>query len=70
MNEVLVKKIIKYKLDRANALMDLLPAKVSEEVKSFGKVLLETMNENFSEEARNQTKPDKSPEGLHNVTIE
>lgn len=70
MNEALVKKVIQYKLNIAGSLIELLPSKVSDEVKSLGKVIMESMNENFQDKTKAHDQPTKSTEGINSVTIE
>lgn len=70
MNEVLIKKVIAYKLNMANSILELLPEKVSKEVTTLRKVILESLNENFQEKTSAKDSSTKSTEGINSVTIE
>jgi hypothetical protein len=70
MNEVLIKELIKLKLNAANKVVNNLPPKMSEEIKDFGRIVLEGVTESCNEiKAQPASKP-KHPGKLENVTIE
>lgn len=70
MNELLVKCLIKYKLNAAEIMVDRLPSEISKEIKVLGRVILESLNES-SQEMKDQSDKKSKPSGkLSNVIIE
>ncbi|MGE5630900.1 MAG: hypothetical protein ACM3TR_07360 [Caulobacteraceae bacterium] len=70
MNEALIKKVIKYKMDIAGEIVDCLPLKVSEEIKNLGRIVIEGLNESFQEMKEQPPKKSGKPDKLNKVTIE
>jgi hypothetical protein len=70
MNEVLIKELVKFKLNAADALLDSMPSKVSEEIRSFGKVILESVNESCKEMKEKPPSKAKPSSKIDNVVIE
>lgn len=68
MNEILIKSLIKHKLDMVDLIVNSLPEKVSEEVKGLGRIILESVNESFRE--KKEQPGGKSKGKLENVPIE
>lgn len=70
MNEALIKKLIKYKLCAADAILGSMPPKVSDEIRSFGRVVLEGLNEGFSMVEEKAVLKSKGTGKLDNIPIE
>lgn len=70
MNEALIKKLIKHKLDLVNSIIDSLPEKISQDAKDLRKVILDSVNESFAEAEDQSAKKSKAENKLENVTIE
>lgn len=70
MNEALIKKLIKYKLDAASTIIDHLPPDMSEEIRSMGRVILENLNESVRGINEQPSKKSKPLDKLSNVQIE
>jgi hypothetical protein len=70
MKQALIKKVVKYKLHAARMLVDCLPPKASEQIKDFGRVILEGINENCMEAENKVAHTAKDDERLDNITIE
>jgi hypothetical protein len=70
MNEMLIKNLIKYKLNIVESIIDTLPEKMSEDAKNLGKIILEGVNESFQEIKEQPVKKPKSEVKLENITID
>lgn len=69
MNEKLIKDLVKFKLIAADEILSHLPQKVSNEVKDFGRIILEGVNENLKT-IDEQHKKTKSSSKLNDIPIE
>ncbi len=58
MNEKIIKKLIRYKMNTAAKILDHLPSSISEEIKDTGRIILESINENYQE--MKEQPPEKS----------
>jgi hypothetical protein len=70
MDEELINKLIKYKLNAAGKIVDRMPEKVSAEIKDFGRVILESVNENVREMKEQPSEKTKPSDKLNHVPIE
>lgn len=78
MNEMLIKKVIQYKLNLANTVVEMLPTTVADEVKNLRRLILESMNEAFQEKSEDEgssttkksTESIKSTGGINSISIE
>lgn len=70
MNELIMKKLIKYKLNAAEAIVEHLPLEISKEIKVLGRVILESLNESSQEMNKQADKKSKPSDNLNNVIIE
>lgn len=78
MNEVLIKKVIQYKLNVINTVVELLPANVADEVKNIRAIILESVNEAFQEKSEaegstqktQKTKSTHTSAGINSISIE
>lgn len=71
MNESLVNKLVKCKLEAVNAIVDSLPEPLSGELKSLQQVVFQSIRE-FEQEQGGQTEGEKSKEapGLKSISVE
>jgi hypothetical protein len=70
MNELLVRNLIRYKLNAAEAIVERLPLEISKEIKALGRVILESLNEGSQEMKKQPDKETKPSNNLKNVIIE
>jgi hypothetical protein len=70
MDEELINKLIKYKLNAVGKIVDRMPEKMSAEIKDFGRVILESVNENVREMKEQPSKETKPSDKLNHVPIE
>jgi hypothetical protein len=70
MNEEIIKNFVKYKLNLAEAMIDCLPEKLSEDAKKLGKLILDGVNESLQEIKEKPVKKSKSSDKLEKITIE
>jgi hypothetical protein len=70
MNEILLKKIIKLKLNTAETVINQLPPEISKGFKEFGRIIFECVNEGFQETTENPSEKSKSSNKLNNISIE
>jgi hypothetical protein len=70
MNEVLIKNLIKYKMNVADSVINSLPAKMSEDLKSLRKIILDSVNESYQDIKDQPVKKSKPENKLQNVEIE
>lgn len=70
MNETLIKELIKYKLNMADAALNSLPPEVSGEIKKLGRVVLEGLNEGCKAIKEKPAPKVKDAEKLENIPIE
>lgn len=70
MNEILIKELIKCKLNAASTIIGHLPPETAEEIRSFGRVILESLNESYRETNWQPSKKSKPSDKLSNVPIE
>lgn len=70
MDEELINRIIKLKLDMTKKLIDQMPEKISSEIKDLGKTILKSINENIQEEMVQPCKKSKSADRLNHIKIE
>jgi hypothetical protein len=70
MNEVLIKELVKLKLNAADAIISNLPPKVSEEIKSLGRIILESVNESCKDMKGQEASKVEHKDKLDNVPIE
>ena len=64
MNEERIRKLVIWKLDATDKLIDRLPARLSIEIKQFGRIILESMTE------RGLEKNEQSANQLNHIHIE
>jgi len=64
MNNLLIKKIIRYKLNAADVILDWMPLKKAEKIKNFGKIILEELNEHSNSSTKRESSSNKSIEIL------
>ena len=57
MNEELIRKLVKWKLDATDKLIDRLPERLSMEIKQFGRIFLESVTERVQEKNEQPTNP-------------
>ena len=57
MNEELICKLVKWKLDATDKLIDRLPERLSMEIKQFGRIFLESVTERVQEKNEQPTNP-------------
>jgi hypothetical protein len=70
MNELLVRNLIRYKLNAAEAIVERLPLEISEEIEALGRVILECLNEGSQEMKKQPDKKSKPLDNIKNVIIE
>lgn len=70
MNEVLIKELIKCKLNAADRVINNLPPEISKEIKDLSRLILESINESCSERKENKESKPKASNKLENVPIE
>jgi hypothetical protein len=70
MNEILIKNLVKYKLNVADSIINCLPAKMSEDLKSLDKIILDSANESLQDIKEQPVKKTKPENKLQNVEIE
>lgn len=68
MNEALIKRVIKLKLNAAETLANQLPREISKEFKDFSRIVLEAVNESY-QEFKEKPKSLNSNK-LNNISIE
>ncbi len=70
MNEELLKKAIRFKLELADSMLDCLPPKMSSEIRSLRRTAAECLND-YEKETHSPASPKESPDGgLKHVPIE
>ena len=70
MNKALIKGLIKYKLNAADTIVNSLPPKISEEIKNFSRVILESVNESCNEMKEQAASKAKRSDKVDNIPIE
>jgi hypothetical protein len=70
MNEMLIKNIIQYKLTATRKIINKLPADLSDEAKNLGRIVLESLNENFQEIKNQPENKIKSKNVINNIKID
>ncbi|MDF2889930.1 MAG: hypothetical protein K0R80_297 [Clostridia bacterium] len=70
MNEEIIKNLVKYKLNLAEAILDSLPEKLSQDARKLGKLILDGVNESLQEMKEKPVEKSKSSDKLENITIE
>ena len=70
MNETLIKKIVKLKIDAASKIIECLPSKMSEEIITLGKIALAGINESLREKEMKTIKVVKHSNVLNNINVE
>jgi len=70
MNEELINKFVKYKINIAGKLVEHLPTKASAELKDLGRLIIESVNESVLEMKEQPTKKSTPSDKLNNVPIE
>jgi hypothetical protein len=70
MDEELIRKLVKYKLNAAGTIVDRLPLKMSSELKDLGRVILESIDESAREIKERPGEKPKPSDHLDNVPIE
>ena len=70
MDDELINRIVKLKLDVAEKLLDQMPEQMSSEIRNTGKEILKSINENVQETKEHPSEKSKSSNQLNHVTIE
>ena len=70
MNKDLIKQIIKCKFHAANAIMSYLPSYISDEMKEFGKIIVESIDESLNVENKSTVRKTRPGGKLDEITIE
>jgi len=70
MDDELINRIVKLKLDVAKKLLDQMPEKMSSEIRNTGKEILKSINENVQETKEHPSEKSNSSNQLNHVTIE
>lgn len=70
MNEVLIKELIKCKLNGLEKIVDSLPPEASGEIRKLGRIILAGINESCRGMEQQAASEAKHSEQLNNVTIE
>ncbi|HWT27574.1 MAG TPA: hypothetical protein VN131_06510 [Mobilitalea sp.] len=70
MNEELVRRVVKYKLNAANNLIDKLPEDLQKDINSIRRVITECLNEIPSEPKEQSTEKKQSANQLNKINIE
>ena len=70
MNEELIKDIIKYKLTAANKILNHFPKKLSDNIKTAGRIILKEINESSQEIKDQPVNRSKSTDKVNNIDIE
>lgn len=64
MNRLLIKKLIKYKLNAADVIIDWIPLNKAKKIKDLGKIILEELNECSNTSIKKEKNSNKSIEIL------
>jgi len=70
MDERLIGRIISYKLNMAEKLLEHLPEKTSAQIKDMGKIILKSINENVQDTNEHSTEKSGPSTHLNQVPIE
>ena len=70
MNETLIKELIKYKLNAADAVLGSLPSEVSDEIRKLGRAVLDGLNEASKDINEKPAEKPKSAKKLEDIPIE
>lgn len=70
MNEELIKNIIKYKLTKADKILNQLPEEMSDNLRNLSKIILKSINESSQEIKDEPVKKREAKNGLKNIEIE
>ncbi|MBL4934486.1 hypothetical protein JK636_01790 [Clostridium sp. YIM B02515] len=70
MNEALIKNIIKYKLTKADKILNQLPQEMSDNLRNLSKIVLKSINESSQEIKDEPVNKSKEKDGLKNIGIE
>ncbi|MCQ1529039.1 MULTISPECIES: hypothetical protein [Lutispora] len=70
MNEALIKELIKYKLNAANAIVNSMPPKAAEEIRSFSRIIMEGIEEGCKAMNEKNTLNSKKSNKLDKIDIE
>lgn len=70
MNEELIKNIIKYKLTKADKILNRLPEEMSDNLRNLSKIILKSINESSQEIKDEPVKKRETKNGLKNIEIE
>ena len=69
MDKALINKLVKYKINLANKLVEYLPSKAAEEVKNLGRSLIESAYESASEPQEQPAKKSNPSHKSNNIPI-
>lgn len=70
MNEILINKLIRTKLDVGNEILKQLPSEKADEIRSLGKIVLKSLNEYVEQSKNDQSKPKHSAKKVKTIDIE
>lgn len=70
MNEALIKELIKCKLNAANAIVNSIPSNAAEEIKNFGRIILEGIEESCRDIKEKNKEKSKKSNNLDKIDIE
>jgi hypothetical protein len=70
MDDELINRIVKLKLDTAEKLLDRMPEKMSSELRNMCREILKSVNENVPKTKEHPTENSKSSDHLNHVSIE
>lgn len=71
MNEILISKLIRTKLDVGNEILKQLPSEKADEIRSLGKIVLKSLNEYVEESKNDQShQPKHSAKKVKAIDIE
>ncbi len=70
MNEVIIKELIRIKINAARAIVDNLPPGMSQEIKDLGRIILRSVNEISQETERRPAKGTEPSDKVTGVPIE
>lgn len=70
MNEVLIKELVKYKLNAASIIINHLPPKMTKELSSLGRCILDSVIESLNETKDQSMKTSDKGGKIDNITIE
>jgi hypothetical protein len=70
MDDELINRIVKLKLETAEKLLDRMPEKMSSEFRNMGRAILKSLNENSQEIKEHPPEKPKPSEQLNHVPIE